>query len=113
MAVQVFGTVKCNNTKKALRFFKERNIEIHFVDLSQKGISAGELKKIKIKIPVDDLIDREGNEYKKRNLQFIRHDTEEELLSHPLLFRTPVVRQGADVSVGYNPDSWEKMAVKI
>jgi len=112
MSVQIFGTEKCNNTKKALRYFKERNIEIHFVDLSRKGISPGELKKIKTKIPVENIIDREGNEYKKRNLQYIRHDIEEELLEHPLLFRTPIVRQGADVSIGYNPQAWEKMAVK-
>ena len=112
MAVQIFGTEKCNNTKKALRYFKERNIEIHFVDLSRKGISPGELKKIKAKIPIGDIIDREGNEYKKRNLQFIRHDIEEELLAHPLLFRTPIVRQGAEVIIGCNPEAWEKMAVK-
>lgn len=112
MPVQIFGTIKCNNTKKAIRFFKERNIEVHFVDFTQKGVSGGELKKIRIKIPLENLIDREGSEYRKRNLQYIRHDIEEELLTHPLLFRTPIVRHGTEVAVGYDPDAWEKMAVK-
>lgn len=110
MSVQIFGTIKCNDTKKALRFFKERRIDVHFVDLSLKGISPGELKKIATRIPLDDLIDREGSEFKKRNLEYIRHDVEEVLLAYPLLFKTPIVRKGSEAVAGYKPEVWDKMA---
>ena len=53
MNIQIFGTKKCNDTKKAERFFKERNIKFHFRDLAEKGISKGELNNISHKIPPD------------------------------------------------------------
>jgi arsenate reductase-like glutaredoxin family protein len=107
MNIQIFGTKKCKDTQKAERFFKERGIKYHFRDLNIKGISKGELENIKRKFNIDDLIDREGKQYKKRNLQYITHDIEEELLEDPLLFKTPIVRNGSEVSVGNATEIWK------
>jgi arsenate reductase (glutaredoxin) len=108
MNIQIFGTKKCKETQKAERFFKERNVPFHFRDLSEKGISKGEFESITRKIPVDDLIDKEGRRFKERNLQFMIYDIETELLNDALLFRTPIIRNGAEVTVAYQPDRWKE-----
>lgn len=108
MNIQIFGTKKCRDTQKAERFFRERRIAYHYRDLTEKGISKGELEKISAVIPVNDLIDQEGRQFQKRNLQFMKFNTEEELLNDPLLFKTPVVRNGKLVTVGYVPDTWNE-----
>ena len=108
MNIQIFGTKKCNDTKKAQRFFKERGIQVHFRDLTEKGISPGELNNITRVFDIDDLIDKEGKQYKKRNLQFMVFNAEEELMEDPLLFKTPVVRNQGKVTLGYDPDTWKE-----
>ncbi|MGD8778810.1 MAG: ArsC/Spx/MgsR family protein [Ignavibacteria bacterium] len=108
MNIQIFGTKKCSDTKKAERFFKERMIKFHFRDLSEKGISKGELENIKRKFNVEDLIDKQGKQYRKRNLEYITHDVEEELLEDALLFKTPIVRNGGEVTLGYEPEVWKE-----
>jgi arsenate reductase-like glutaredoxin family protein len=106
MNIQILGTQKCQDTKKAQRFFKERRVNFHFRDLNEKGISKGELDNIKRVFDVEELIDKEGKQYKKRNLQYILHNVENELLEDPLLFITPIVRNGSLVTIGYNPEVW-------
>ncbi len=108
MNIQIFGTKKCPDTRKAERFFKERGIQIHFRDLNEDGISAGEFENIKKVFPVEELIDRGGKQFKKRNLQFMIFDIETELLADPLLFKTPIVRNGNEVTLGYQPDVWKE-----
>ncbi|MBK8945203.1 MAG: ArsC family transcriptional regulator [Ignavibacteriae bacterium] len=108
MNIQIFGTKKCNNTKKAERFFKERNIQIHFRDLAEKGISAGELDNILLKIDEENLIDRNSKQFEKRGLKYMIFNTKDELLSDPLLLKTPIVRNGKDVTVGYEPEVWKE-----
>ena len=107
MNIQIIGTRKSNDTRKAERFFKERNIPYQFRDLSEKGISKGELNNIKRSIPVEDLIDKESPEYKKRNMRFMVFDIEEELLNDPLLFKTPIVRNGLEATAGHTPEIWK------
>jgi len=107
MNIQIFGTKKCNNTKKAQRFFKERGIKFHFRDLTEKGLSNGELQNISRVIDLEDLIDTEGKQYKKRGLQFMVFNIEEELLEDPLLLKIPIVRNGKNVTIGYQPDVWK------
>ena len=107
MNVQIFGTKGCSVTRKAERYFKERRIEFHFRDLNEKGIAKGELENITRVIPLENLIDREGKQFKKRNLQFMVFDLEEELLNDSLLFKTPIVRNGKEVTVGYKPEVWK------
>ncbi len=106
MNIQIFGTKKSNDTKKAERFFKERNIKFHFRNLAEKGISKGELENIKSVIPLEELIDTEGKEFKKRNLKYMVFDIETELLEDPLLFKMPIVRNGRKVTIGYEPGTW-------
>ncbi|MFA8342918.1 MAG: arsenate reductase family protein [Rhodothermaceae bacterium] len=108
MNIQIFGTKKSSDSKKAERFFKERGIKFQYRDLSEKGVSKGELENIKRCFDVDDLIDKEGKQYKKRNLAYIMHDVEEELLSDGLLFKMPIVRNGNKSTIGYEPDEWKK-----
>ena len=108
MIIQIFGTKKCKDTQKALRFFKERRIDIQFIDLNIKGLSSGELKSVSNSIPLDSLINKNGREYEKRNLKYIVHNTEEVLLEYPLLFSTPIVRCGKKASLGHDPDIWKE-----
>lgn len=107
MNIQIFGTLRCQETRKAQRYFKERGIPFQFINLAEKGLSKGELKKVQTAIGIDNLIDREGKEYSKRNLKYLSHSVEEELLNHPLLFKTPIVRNGSKATVGYSPDVWK------
>jgi len=108
MNIQIFGSLKCQDTKKAIRYFKERRIPFQFINLAEKGLSKGELNSIKAVIGIDNLINREGKEYVGRNLGYLTHNVEEELLNDPLLFKTPIVRNGAMATVGYMPDVWKK-----
>ena len=107
MNIQIIGVKGCSDTRKAERYFKERRITFHFRDLNEKGIAKGELENIKRVIPLEDLIYREGKQFKKRNLQFMVFDLEEEMLNDSLLFKTPIVRNGKEVTVGYRPEVWK------
>lgn len=107
MNIQIFGTKGCQNTRKAERYFKERAIPYHFVDLTVRGLSKGELDKVKSAVGLENLMDTTGKEYAKRNLKYLVHNTEEMLLAHPLLFKTPIVRCGPKVTVGYCPEIWQ------
>ncbi len=108
MVIQIFGTPKCADTRKAERFFKERRIPVQTVDLREKGLSPGELRNIARVIPPEGLIDTEGKRYQKRSMQYMKFDIAEELLEDPLLLRTPIVRYGHRVTVGYEPDVWKE-----
>jgi len=107
MNIQILGTKKSSESKKAERFFKERNIKFHYRDLNEKGISKGELENINRVFSNDELIDREGKQFRKRNLAYMVFNLEEELLNDPLLFKTPLVRNGSKVTLGYEPDIWK------
>ena len=109
MNIQVIGTKKCQDTKKALRFFKERRLEIHFVDLNERTLSAGELRNILQRISPEDLMDREGKQFQKRGLQYMKFDIEEELLEDSLLIKTPIVRSKNMAVAGYKPEEWESL----
>jgi arsenate reductase-like glutaredoxin family protein len=106
--IQIFGSLKDNSTKKAIRFFKERNIKPHIIDLREKNLSKGELENITRKIPLEELIDTEGKEYKRKNLAFMKFDIAEELLENSLLVKMPIVRSGKNVTIGYEPKIWEE-----
>jgi len=108
MNIQILGTKKCSDTRKAERFFKERRINFYLRDLAEKGISRGELESIKRTFSVDELIDTESKQYKLRNMQFMKFDIESELLADALLFKTPIVRNGNNVTIGYQPEIWKK-----
>jgi len=110
--VQVIGTKRCQDTRKAERYFKERKIPYHFVDLTIRGLSKGELDKVKNAVGLESLIDKAGKEYAKRNLKYLVHKVEEQLLAYPLLLKTPIVRNGSKVTVGYCPAAWQEWQQK-
>jgi len=110
MNIQIFGTKKCFDTKKAERYFKERKIKYQFIDLTEKAISKGELQSIRKSLTLKALINIKSKEYEKSNLKNIRGDEvkEEILLKNPKLFVTPVVRNGKEATVGYEPEVWKQ-----
>ena len=107
MNIQIFGTLKCQDTRKAQRYFKERRIPFQFIDITEKGLSKGELNSLKAAVGIDNLIDRGCKAYVQKNLKYLTHDIEEELLKDALLLKTPVVRNGREATVGYQPDVWK------
>ncbi len=109
MNIQIFGTKKCQETRKAERYFKERAIKFQFINLAEKGMSKGELNSVKAAVGgLEDLVDREGKQYQKRNLKYLVHNLEDELLNDPLLLKTPIVRNGVKATIGYKPEVWGK-----
>jgi len=107
MNIQIFGVKKCKETQKAQRFFKERRIKTQFIDLTVKGLSKGELKKVSASIGLENLINREGKQFEKRNFKYIVHDIEQVLLDDALLLMTPIVRNAGKSTVGYEPEIWK------
>ena len=107
---QLFGTKKCADTRKAERFFKERGISIHAIDLAQKGLSPGELRSVASRVGgVEALIDREGKRYTDKGLKYAAPTgprIEQMLVDDPLLLKTPIARAGGRATVGYAPDTW-------
>lgn len=108
MNIQIFGTKKCFDTKKAERYFKERKIKYQFIDLNEKELSKGELQSVKASVNIKDLINCKAKEYKTLQIENIRNDSvkEEILLSNPKLYKTPIVRNGKKATVGYEPTIW-------
>ena len=108
--IQIFGKKNCNESKKAERFFKERGIKVQFINLKEKAPSKGELKSITVKYPLEELIDSDGTEYKKRNLQYMVFDLEETLLENPILFKSPILRNKNEVILGYDLEILKRWA---
>ena len=110
--IQIFGTVKCKDTQKAIRFLKERRIDFQFINLQVKGMSPGELKKVCQSVPIEELIDKDGKEYERLNLKYMRHNPEEVLIEHPMLLKTPVIRSQNKAWLGFNPDVLKALCEK-
>lgn len=108
MNIQIFGVKKCFDTQKAERFFKERNIKYQFVDLTQKGLSKGELASVEKAVGLNNLINSKAKAYTRLNLDRIGSSSmrAEIVLNHPELYKTPIVRNGKQATVGYQPDIW-------
>jgi len=109
MNIQIFGSSKSFDSKKAERWFKERRIKYQYIDLIKKGVSPGEYRSIKSAVGYDALVQRDSIAYKELGLDYYRpEDAEAKLLEHPELFRAPIVRNGKQATVGYCPDVWDK-----
>jgi arsenate reductase-like glutaredoxin family protein len=108
--IQIFGTKKCQDSRKAERFFKERAVRFQAIDLASKGMSAGELRSVAARVGgADQLIDRAGKRYLERGLRYAAPTgarIEQMLAEDPLLLRTPIVRDGARATVGFCPEVW-------
>ncbi len=109
MEVQVFGTKKCADTRKALRFFAERRIKTHFVDLVERAASLGELTRFAQKFGVGALIDMRSTRYEALGLGSARYSDErwlDRLVEEPLLLKTPLVRWQNKLTIGAAEDTW-------
>ena len=110
MNIQIFGSKKSNDSKKAERWFKERRIRYQMIDMKEKGMSRGELTSVMQAVGgLDALLD--PNTKDKDTLALLNYLTEdaklEKVLENPQLLRTPVVRNGKKATVGYAPEVWE------
>jgi arsenate reductase (glutaredoxin) len=109
MEVQVFGTKKSPATRKALRFFAERRVKTHFVDLQERPASSGELKRFVQRFGIESLIDRSSRRFADLGLGAAHLSEErwiEKLVAEPLLLRTPLVRHGGQLSIGEASEVW-------
>ena len=110
MNIQIFGTKKCNDTKKAQRYFKERGIKFQFIDLSEKEMSKGEFRSVSQKVGVINAMINENCKDKDALalVKYISEDErEEKLLANQQVLKTPIVRNGNQASIGYAPEIWK------
>ena len=107
MNIQIFGKKKCQNTRKAERFFKERGIKFQSIDLVLKGLSSGEFRSVCQAVGgLEHLIDEKGKNY-SAIAYLLDEAKEEKLMDMPSLYKTPIVRNGKKATVGYAPDVWK------
>ena len=109
MEVQIFGTKKSSDTRKALRFFAERRVKTHFVDFAERAASKGELTRFAQKFGIGALIDRSSRRYAELGLAHARMSDErwlERLVDEPLLLQQPLVRNANRLTVGLAEETW-------
>ena len=114
MDVQIFGVKKSAETRKALRFFAERRVKTHFVDLMERPASRGELTRFAQKFGMAALIDAESRRYAELGLRTARYGDErwmEILTDEPLLLKMPLVRHGNALSIGAAETTWKSWLV--
>jgi arsenate reductase-like glutaredoxin family protein len=110
MEVQIFGVQNDADTRKALRFFKERRVKVHFVDFKQRAPSAGELRRFFERFGEARLIDRSSKRFAALGLQSAYYGNERwlEIASEePLILAMPLVRNGNRLSVGHDETAWK------
>ncbi|MBQ9648017.1 MAG: arsenate reductase family protein [Oscillospiraceae bacterium] len=110
MNIQIFGTKKCFDTKKAERYFKERRVKYQLIDLREKGMSRGELASVAQAVKgLDTLLDPDAKD--RQTLALVRYLTDaqklDKVLENQQILKTPVVRNGRQATVGYRPDVWK------
>ena len=110
MNIQIFGTKKSSDTRKAERFFKERRIRFQSVDLKEKGLSKGEFQAVMKAVGgIDAMIDQDARD--KDLLALINHisadDKADKVFENQTVLKMPIVRNGRTATVGYEPDIWK------
>ena len=109
--VQIFGHDRDQGTRAAVRFFKERRVQIHAVDLTRKPIARGELRRFVERLGARALLDEHPRAYKDGGLGYMRLDDAEiveRLLAMPALLRLPLVRFEQELAAGRNEDAWKR-----
>ncbi|MEO7136685.1 MAG: ArsC/Spx/MgsR family protein [Gemmatimonadales bacterium] len=109
MEVQIFGIKKSPDTRKALRFFAERRVKTHFVDLLERAASLGELRRFAQKFGVEALVDRQSRRFLDLGLSAARFSEDrwlDKLAEEPLMLRMPLVRHGSQLTVGEATEAW-------
>ena len=111
MEVQIFGTKKSADTRKALRFFAERRVTTHFVDLTERAASKGELTRFAQKFGVSALVDRDSKRFGALGLGSAHLSDQrwlEKLVDEPMLLRQPLVRSGNNICIGVDEALWKE-----
>ena len=115
MEVQIFGVKKSADTRKALRFFAERRVKTHFVDLVERPASPGELRRFAQKFGVARLVDRQSRRFQELGLQYASYSDDrwlEKLVDEPLLLAMPLVRWQHKLTVGLDEAAWKEWVGK-
>ena len=115
MDVQIFGVKKSAETRKALRFFAERRMKTHFVDLMERAASRGELQRFAQKFGVPALVDEGSRRFGELGLRTARYGDErwlEILVDEPLLLKMPLVRHGNALTIGAAETTWKSWLAK-
>lgn len=115
MEVQVFGIKKSPDTRKALRFFAERRVRTHFVDLMERAAAPGELKRFAQKFGVQALLDRESKRFLELGLKYTQLSDErwlQKLVDEPLLLKMPLVRHQHRLTIGPAESEWKEWVGK-
>lgn len=110
MEVQIFGVKKSAETRKALRFFSERRVKSHFVDLMERAASLGELRRFAQKFGIAALVDRDSRRFNELGLRYAQLSDErwlEKLVDEPLLLRIPLVRNANQLTIGADESTWK------
>ena len=110
MNIQIFGTKKSSDTRKAERFFKERGIKVQSVDLKEKGLSKGEFQSVMQAVGgLEAMIDPDCRD--KDLLALVKYiapeDKMQKVLENQSVLKQPIVRNGKQATVGYQPDVWK------
>ena len=110
MNIQIYGSGKCFDTKKAERYFKERRIKYQMIDLKRYGLSPREFEAVKAAVGLENMINTKSKDYEASFIAHLAHtqDVIEKLMENPGLLRTPIVRNGRQATVGYCPDVWKE-----
>src|SRR5215217_6817350 len=111
MEVQIFGIRKSSDTRKALRFFAERRIKTHFVDLQERAAAPGELKRFAQKFGVQALVEREGKAFAEMGLRYATYSDErwiDKLVDEPALLVQPLVRWQQRLTIGEASTEWKQ-----
>lgn len=110
MNIQIFGTKKCNDTKKADRFFKERGIKFQFIDMNEKGLSKGEYNSVKQVVGGHDAMLNQACKDQDALMlvtYLAEEDKDEKILECQQVLKTPIVRNGKQATIGYAPEVWK------
>lgn len=110
MNIQIFGTKKCSDTRKAERYFKERRIKYQMIDLREKEMSRGEFNSVKQAVGgIDSMINENAKD--KDIITLMKYlsdsDKEEKLIENQQVIKTPIVRNGRQATIGFCPDVWK------
>lgn len=114
--VQIFGVRNSSATRAAERFFKERRIPLHLVDLKAKAMAPGEIRRFIEKFTLPGLLDTAGKPYEDAGLKYLKVSDAallQKIEAEPRLLRLPLVRGGNRIAVGHDEAAWKEIATAL